>query len=70
MSKLSLSKYIEIKGAQKIADQLEVTRQTVYNWRNLVAFPPPEKMHQLIKFADGMLDFESICKPYCDHWYE
>ena len=60
---MNLSEYIERVGVKRIAEKLNVSAVTVYDWKNLVNAPSPENAFVLIEFSNGILDWEAIYKP-------
>ena len=64
-SVLSIEKAIEIVGgAEKLARKIEVSYQTVLNWKNGFAVPNPLNCVKIEKITDGAVKREYILPDY------
>ena len=62
---LSIEKAIEIVGgAEKLARKIEVSYQTVLNWKNGFAVPNPLNCAKIEKITDGAVKREDILPDY------
>lgn len=61
---MNLEKYIDLVGIEKICEITGVSRQTVYNWKNLQAIPAPHNAAILILESNGILNWDNVYEPY------
>lgn len=56
--------YIDKMGIDKLANRIDVTSASVYQWKHLLTAPRPIIAHKIITISNGLLDFNDIYKPY------
>ena len=61
---MNLQKYIELVGIEKVMEITGVSKQTVYNWKNLVSIPSPHNAAVLIMESRGVLNWENVYEPF------
>ena len=61
---MNIVSYIEKMGVRKTAKTLDVSPQTVLQWKNLETTPRPMTAHKIIELTGGILSWEDIYKPY------
>jgi len=58
--------YIEKMGVDKLAEKLNTSAPSVYQWKALQTTPRPVMAFKIIQLSGGLLDFNDIYKPYVD----
>lgn len=61
---MQFHEFIDLVGAKKLSDLLDVSESNVYHWRNYTSSPRPFVAYQLIEFSLGALTWEDIYVPY------
>lgn len=61
---MTLQNYIIEVGQSELARQLNVTRQTVFQWLNFSTVPRPEMAGRIIAISKNRVTWEDIYKPY------
>lgn len=64
--RFTLTDYIEIKGANAVAEELGVTPTTVFNWKRLDFAPSPLVAGALVRLSNNVLSYDAIYAPYVD----
>lgn len=56
--------YISAMGVENLAEKLETTTPTIYQWKSFQTAPRPMMAYKLIALSGGLLDFNAIYSPY------
>ena len=60
---MNLKQYIEKRGEESLAKELDVSIETIRSWRYGNRQPSIDQAKKIIKASDGKLDFEAIFGP-------
>lgn len=59
--------YIDKMGVDKLAEKLNTTAPSVYQWKQLLTAPRPMMAYAIIELSGGLLDFNDIYSPYVNN---
>lgn len=63
---MTFPEYIEAVGVQKLAENLNMTRQNIHNWKVLEQSPRPEIAYRIILMSSGLMTWEKIYQPFVE----
>lgn len=61
---MKLDEFLSKAGFDEVSAQLNVSRQTVWEWSRYGVVPKPENAMKLIILSNGHLSWEDIYKPF------
>ena len=65
---MKLKDYIEDLGVKKIAAVCDVEPSATYRWASLQGVPKPEHGLKIVKYSNGLVDWNDIYQPYFDQF--
>lgn len=61
---MTLSSYVARTCEIKLAKQLKVSRQTIYNWKKETHFPSPKHLRKILKLSKNSISKTSLIEAY------
>lgn len=61
---MDLIEWLEAMGNKKVTALLEVSVETIYQWKRGDTSPKVMMAHKIIELSNGLVDWESVYAPY------
>lgn len=61
---MNFSDFLDLIHPDELAEQLDVSKSTIYLWKSLEAAPAPEIAYKIMELSHHKLNWEDIYKPY------